>query len=78
MKSKLNPDAFIADKKSQKIQHFFLTDILKIKPLTKVCDQELSYLEKLHWAVFPFHLCFSVFLCFGLFILAFAPFQNEG
>lgn len=57
---------------------FFLTDILKVKPLAKVCHQELSRLEKLHWTDLPFHLCFSVFLLFSLFILAFASFQNKG
>lgn len=55
---------------------FWILTFLKVKTLAKICHQELSCLEKLHWTVFPFHLCFSVFLFFRLFILAFAPFQN--
>lgn len=51
---------------------------LKAKPLAKMNHQELLCLEKLHWTVFPFHLCFSGFFLICLFILAFVPFQNGG
>lgn len=71
MKSKLNPGAFIANKKSQKTWQFFffLNGPFESEAFSQSSYQELSCLEKLHWTVFPFHLCFSVFLLFGLFIL---------
>lgn len=48
---------------------FFLNGPFESEAFSQSSYQELSCLEKLHWTVFPFHLCFSVFLLFGLFIL---------